>query len=88
MTCYGMRAVVTLDIIGHNSKAQFFFLFELVRVISSWLQNREAVVVVAGATSRRMRLADMTYQGTVWGAMLWNTCFADARLAVRRTGFN
>ena len=45
--------------------------------IESYLAPREAVVVVEGARSEPFIIADMVFQGTVLGPMLWNICFAD-----------
>ena len=58
-----------------------------VRLFSSWLRSREALVVVGGAYSKVMSLVDMVFQGTVWGPPLWNAFYKDARRAVRDAGF-
>jgi len=60
----------------------------LVQVLSSWLSNRTAHVVVGGAQSVPVEMADMVYQGTVWGPPLWNTFFGDSCGAIRSTGFS
>jgi len=60
---------------------------DVIQVVKSWLRGRTAMVVVDGAFSRPMRLADMVYQGTVWGPGLWNTFYEDARHAVNQHGF-
>ena len=41
-----------------------------------------AQVVVGGAYSVQADLANMVYQGTVWGPPLWNVFFEDARWAI------
>ena len=56
-------------------------------VLSSWLGDRSAVVVVDGAKSSPSILANSVYQGTVLGPQLWNCFFEDARLAVNKEGF-
>ena len=58
------------------------------RVIESWLEDREARVIVEGQHSKPMPLSNMVYQGTVWGPPLWNLHYADARHAVRQSGFD
>ena len=40
---------------------------KLVSVFSSWLQQRAAFLVVEGSHSEALQLADMVYQGTVFG---------------------
>ena len=35
-----------------------------------------------------MLLRDMVFQGTVWGPILWNVFYEDARLALNTHGFN
>ena len=45
--------------------------------IESYLAPREAVVAVEGARSEPFIIADMVFQGTVLGPMLWNMFFAD-----------
>ena len=56
-------------------------------VLESWLEAREANVVVEGQMSKIMELLDMVYQGTVWGPPLWNAFYGDARTAVHKCGF-
>ena len=58
-----------------------------VKLFCSWLRKREARVVVGEAYSQVMSLADMVFQGTVWGPPLWNAFYKDARQAVREAGF-
>ena len=60
----------------------------LVSLISSWLRQRSACVVVSGQKSSPITMNDMVYQGTVWGPPLWNTYFSDACIAIRGTGFD
>ena len=52
----------------------------LLKVVSSWLEERTAEVVVEGAYSDKAALSNSVYQGTVWGPPLWNVFFEDARL--------
>ena len=44
----------------------------VVRVLSSWLSERHAKVVVGGKFSEDMTLNNMVFQGTVLGPGLWN----------------
>ena len=60
---------------------------KVLKLLGSWLNTREAVVVVDGAMSDKAVLQNMVFQGTVWGPPLWNTFFADARWPVQKTGF-
>ena len=60
---------------------------KLHRVIQSWLNPRTAHVIVAGAQSEVIGMADMVYQGTVWGPALWNIFFQDASQAIRLLNF-
>ena len=55
---------------------------QIIDVISSWLRQRAARVVVGGEYSDVMVLASMVFQGTVLGPTLWNFLFEDARLAI------
>jgi hypothetical protein len=55
---------------------------QIIDVISSWLRQRAARVVVGGEYSDVMVLANMVFQGTVLGPTLWNRFFEDARLAI------
>ena len=52
---------------------------EIVEVLASWLRQRTAQVVVGGKQSADFSLADMVFQGTVLGPVLWNVFFEDAR---------
>ena len=60
---------------------------KLVDVLSSWLRQRVAQVVVGGSCSDDMPLSDMVFQGTVTGPSLWNLFFADARKAINEWWF-
>ena len=60
---------------------------KLVSVFTSWLQQRAAFLVVEGSHSEALQLADMVYQGTVFGPTFWNLFYADASRAIRKTGF-
>ena len=55
-------------------------------LLASWLEDREAVVVVDGVSSEKKTLHNMVYQGTVWGPPLWNVYFNDARQPVEKEG--
>lgn len=57
------------------------------RVLVSWLEPRSSQVVVEGAFSSATPLCDSVFQGTVWGAPLWNCYYADASEAVAKQGF-
>ena len=60
---------------------------QIVKVLTSWLQDRFAEVVVGGEISVMMVLMNMVYQGTVTGPILWNLFFEDARLAINECVF-
>ena len=55
----------------------------LVKLIGSWLEPREATVVVDGARSSPFHIQDMVFQGTVLGPQLWNLFFQDAATAIK-----
>ena len=59
----------------------------IIRVLSSWLRDRVAQVVVGGKRSAEYVLKHMVYQGTVLGPALWNLMYEDARLAIAACGF-
>ena len=56
------------------------------KFLGSWLEEREAVVVVDGVHSKTACLQNMVFQGSVWGPPLWNAYFADARVPVAQAG--
>ena len=51
---------------------------QMVRLLESWLRERQARVVVSGKCSDPMSLHEMVFQGTVLGPSLWNTFFCDS----------
>jgi hypothetical protein len=61
---------------------------DLLEVVRSWLRDRQSFVVVAGAKSRGCTLANMVYQGTVWGPTLWNVFVGDAAVVFESLGFS
>ena len=61
---------------------------KLLKLVGSWLEDREAVVIVDGRCSKKARLTNMVYQGTVWGPPLWNSYFGDARRASQLCRFS
>ena len=48
---------------------------KMVKLIGSWLEPRNATVVVGGAKFKPFRIKDMVYRGTVLGPQLWNNFF-------------
>jgi hypothetical protein len=56
---------------------------KLVKLMASWLEPRQASVIVGGASSCPFRIQDMVFQGTVLGPQLWNLFFEDAARAVQ-----
>ena len=48
---------------------------KLVKLIGSWLEPRQASVVIGGTTSKPFLIKDMVFQGTVLGPQLWNLFF-------------
>ena len=59
----------------------------IVRVLSSWLRNRLANVIVGGKESTDQVLRDMVFQGTVLGSGLWNLMYEDARRPITKCNF-
>ena len=59
----------------------------MVGLLLSWLEDRVAQVVVAGASSPEEPLTDSVFQGTVLGSPLWNVFYEDARHSVNLKGF-
>ena len=57
---------------------------KLVKVISSWLEPRQASVVVGGRKSKAFLIKDMIFQGTVLGPQLWSLFFEDAKKGNQR----
>jgi hypothetical protein len=55
----------------------------MIKLIGSWLERRDASVVVGGAKSSPFCIEDMVYQGTVLGPQLWNIFFEDAARAIK-----
>ena len=60
---------------------------KIIKLISSWLEPRNASVVVGRQKSDSFRIKDMVYQGTVLGPQLWNLFFEDAYKAIREYWF-
>ena len=60
---------------------------KMIDVVCSWLEERQASVVVDGVSSPCFSLTDSVYQGTTWGPPLWNFFFADARFAIQDANF-
>ena len=56
-------------------------------VLADWLEPRSARVVSNGAESASIVMANMVYQGTVFGPSLWNKFYADARDPIASSGF-
>ena len=61
---------------------------DVLGVLASWLRSRPAFVLVGGAKSEQLLLANMVFQGTVWGPPLWNAFFGDSVVAIRSAGFD
>jgi hypothetical protein len=59
----------------------------IIALLTSWLRNRQARVLVGGQSSESFDLANMVFQGTVWGRTLWNMFYEDARRAVNEVFF-
>ena len=51
---------------------------KIIKVFESWLEERNARVLVGGMQSAEMKIANMVFQGTVLGPMLWLVFFEDA----------
>jgi hypothetical protein len=59
----------------------------LLKLISSWLEERTYVVIVDGSAGSPGPLRNSVFQGTVWGPPLWNCHYEDARLAINLQDF-
>ena len=55
---------------------------KLIKLISSWLESRQATVAVGCAKSKPFRIQDMVCQGTMLGPQLWNLFFEDDATAI------
>ena len=60
---------------------------ELFSVLESWLDDRDATVLVGGECSSQFLLRNQVFQGTVWGPALWNIFFASVLEAASEAGF-
>ena len=60
---------------------------KMIKLIESWLEWRRAHVIVGGELSEETRLADMVFQGTVLGPVLWNPFYGDSARAIRSCNF-
>ena len=84
------------DVAGAFDRVDMFRLVEklratglhpnIVSLLESWLRRRSASVKVGGASSEEIALFNMVFQGTVWGPILWNIFFQDAKYAIRKSG--
>ena len=52
------------------------------------MRKRRAKVLVGDEASETFELANMIFQGTVWGPDLWNTFYEDAQIAVIEMSFS
>ena len=59
----------------------------MVKVISSWLRQRHAIVAVAGKQSKPMQISNSVCPGTVWGPPLWNLFYEDTQHASSKAGY-
>ena len=57
------------------------------RVVAAWLETRNAVIRVDGASSSFFDLRDMVFQGTALGPVLWNMFYEDVKVPVNSQGF-
>ena len=57
----------------------------LIAIFESWLRTRPANVIVSGDKSETIDLANMVFQGTVWGCICLNAFFHDSKHAVRKS---
>ena len=55
--------------------------------MSSWLDGRDAYIIVDGVKSVPMKLFNMVFQGTVWGPVLWSVYYQDVDRPVAKSGF-
>ena len=47
----------------------------LIAIFESWLRTRPANAIVSGDKSETIELANIVFQGTVWGCIFWNVFF-------------
>ena len=66
-----------------NELAKLGIHQNIFNVLSSWLECRNAYVIIENAQSHHFVLKDMIFQGTVLGPPLWNIFFASCCHAVR-----
>ena len=59
----------------------------ILKLLSSWLSERQSTVVVDGEHSEQAALLNSVFQGTVWGPPLWNVFYEDARAPINLLGF-
>ena len=96
--CLGRRVALHLgDVSGAFDKVPSVRLMQkleakgvhpnILNILQSWLRGRDAIVIVDGAESFPMRLANMVFQGTVWGPILWSIYYEDVQHAVQTHGF-
>ena len=60
---------------------------DVIAVITSWLRDRPATVIVGGHAPREFSLSNMVLQGAVCGPYLWNVHFGDSVCAIHICGF-
>ena len=58
--------------------ASFNFVSCILEVISNWLRNRSAFVIVNEKRSYPLRLRNIVFQSTVWGPTPWNVFLGTA----------
>ena len=90
-------AVFSSDVSGAFDKVETGRLMEklkyhglhqrIIDLIFSWLQARNAKVLVGGPKSDLMILINQVFQGTVLGPMLWDLFFEDIKSPIRNAKF-
>ena len=60
---------------------------QVFKLLSSWLEDRSATVIVDGTRSAPFLLRNSVFQGTVLGPPLWNAFFESARQPVNQCGY-
>ena len=59
----------------------------IIEVVTDWLGDRTATVIVDGTASKPSTICNSVYQGTVLGPPLWNTMYEDARHPINSKGY-
>ena len=68
--------------------ASFNIDSNILAMVSSWLRERSAFVIMNWKRSRPIGLRNVFFQSAVWGPILCNTFFGDCGLLIDACGFD